>query len=154
MFLGKAFSYSKKTVRGGRLEILPMSVNYLYLLTRETIIPQPNQKITDRYRCRYRSTKNTYLPFSSMSPKKQNATNFRFVTERFIFDYHHQLTRSQFERVRGDLPKSIFWIQPSGKGGRVLWNLPLFLSFMAMGSESPQTIALVDEYLSSLPQPT
>ncbi len=92
-----------------------------------------------------------YFPFSAMSQKKQSVTNFRFVTERFIFEHHHQLTRSQFERMRADLPKFILWVQPSGKGGRVLWNLPLFLSVMATDSESPQTMALTEEYLSTLP---
>jgi hypothetical protein len=87
-----------------------------------------------------------------MSPKKQNATNFRFVTERFIFERHHQLTRSQFERMRADLPKFILWVQPSGKGGRVLWNLPLFLSVMASGFDSATTQELVQEYVSTLPQ--
>jgi hypothetical protein len=76
---------------------------------------------------------------------------FVFVTEKFIRENHQQLSRYQFERLRMTLPKSIYWIQPCGKGGSVLWNLPLFLSAMANGAESPQTHSLTAEYMATLP---
>lgn len=95
--------------------------------------------------------KTKVIPFSTMPPRKQNTTNHRYVTERYINEHHYQLTRSQFERKRSNLPKSLYWIQPSSKGGRILWNLPLFLSLMANGADSPEHQALVEEYISTLP---
>ena len=84
--------------------------------------------------------------------KKQTTTTFRFVTEKFIRENYHQLSRSQFERLRGILPKHLYWTQPCGKGGGILWNLQILQSFLATGLDSPQTIALTEEFVSTLPQ--
>jgi hypothetical protein len=93
-----------------------------------------------------RQTKNV-IPFSPMKPKI-----FRFVTEPYIREHHHQLSRAQFERLRGILPRGIYWSQPTGRGGAILWNLPLFLTALAMGADSPRTTALVDEYMATIPK--
>jgi hypothetical protein len=87
-----------------------------------------------------------------MKTKQQTATTFRFVTERYINEHHHQLTRSQFERLRGVFPKSLYWTQPCGKGGSILWNLQLFLSLMAHGVDSSEHQKLLAEFMATIPQ--
>jgi hypothetical protein len=86
-----------------------------------------------------------------MKSKQQNTTPFKFVTEPFIRENHHQLSRSQFERLRWILPKHLYWCQPCGRGGAILWNLPLFLSYMSLGADSQQHKILIDEYIATLP---
>jgi hypothetical protein len=87
-----------------------------------------------------------------MPLKKQSPTNFRFVTESYVREYYHQLTRHQFGAIRSRVPKSIYWVQPSGKGGGVLWNLPLLQSYLLNGVDSSETQALIEEYISTLPK--
>jgi hypothetical protein len=87
-----------------------------------------------------------------MPQKKQSITDFRFVTEQYITEHHHQLTRSQFERLRGIYPRHLYWCQPCGKGGSILWNLQLFLSLMAHGADSVEHRKLLAEFMATIPQ--
>jgi hypothetical protein len=86
-----------------------------------------------------------------MSAKNTTSTKFLFVTEKYYRENHKQITRHQFERLRAQLSKGIFWVQPSGKGGAILWNLPLLDSFLTVG-DSIECQALIEEYISTLPQ--
>jgi hypothetical protein len=86
-----------------------------------------------------------------MKPKLQNNT-FQFVTEPYIRENYHQLSRSQFERLRGIYPKHLYWNQPCGKGGAILWNLPLFLSLMTHGADSVEHRKLLAEFMATIPQ--
>jgi hypothetical protein len=86
-----------------------------------------------------------------MPTKTRSTTNkFIFVTEKYYRENHKQITRHQFERLRARLSKGLFWVQPSGKGGAILWNLPLLDSFLTVG-DSIECQALVEEFLSELP---
>jgi hypothetical protein len=86
-----------------------------------------------------------------MQTKMRSTTNkFIFVTEKHYRENHKQITRHQFETMRSKLARGIWWVQPSGKGGSILWNLPLLESFLSFG-DSIETQALVEEYLKTLP---
>jgi hypothetical protein len=86
-----------------------------------------------------------------MQTKGRSTTNkFIFVTEKYYRENYKQITRHQFERLRAQLSKGIYWVQPSGKGGAILWNLPLLDSFLTVGN-SIEVQVLVEEYLASLP---
>jgi hypothetical protein len=87
-----------------------------------------------------------------MKSKQQATTTFRFVTERFVRENYHQLSRSQFERLRGILPRSIYWTQPCGKGGAILWNLQLLQSYLTAGADSSEHQAMVENFISTLPK--
>jgi hypothetical protein len=87
-----------------------------------------------------------------MKSKPQQTTSFRFVTEPFIRENYHQLSRAQFERLRGIYPKHLYWNQPCGKGGAILWNLPLFLSAMSHGIDSREHQNLLADFMVTIPQ--
>jgi hypothetical protein len=76
---------------------------------------------------------------------------FVFVTEKFYCENHKQLGRAQFELLRSKLSKGIYWLQPSGRGGKLVWNLPLLESYLVHGADSIEHQALVDSYLKTLP---
>jgi hypothetical protein len=86
-----------------------------------------------------------------MPTKTRTTTNkFLFVTEKHYRENYKQITRHQFERLRAQRSKGLYWIQPSGKGGAILWNLPLLDSFLTVG-DSIEHQALIEDYLKTLP---
>ncbi len=88
---------------------------------------------------------------SPMSKKLQTPDKFKFMTERSIRQEKFELTRWQSAQLRTKLSKGIFWIQLE-KGGLIHWNVTLLQSYLLNGLESPITQALVEEYVSTLPQ--
>jgi hypothetical protein len=86
-----------------------------------------------------------------MPKTKKISDKFRFMTERSIRAEKYEITRWQSAELRRKLPKGIFWNQLE-KGGLVQFNWTLLQSYLLTGLDSPQTIALVEEYISTLPQ--
>jgi hypothetical protein len=84
-----------------------------------------------------------------MPKKLQTPDKFMFMTERTIRAEKYELTRWQSGDLRRKLPKSIFWNQLE-KGGVVSWCWILLQSYLLTG-DSPQTQALVAEYIATLP---
>lgn len=81
----------------------------------------------------------------------QTAKKFVFKTEKSIRENHIEITKWQSADLRRKLPKGIFWLQIK-RGGLVQFNWILLNSYLLHGLESPITQALVDEYMSTLPQ--
>jgi hypothetical protein len=75
---------------------------------------------------------------------------FAFLTEAYIHENHVQLTPYQSRQLRAKLPKGIYWLQIE-KGGLVQWCWILLQSYLLNG-DCPSHQALVDEYMSTLPQ--
>ena len=82
---------------------------------------------------------------------KQPKGKFTFLTEGYIRENYLQLTQFQSTQFRATLPKGIYWLQ-TVKGGLIQWNWTLLQSYLLTGAESPETLALVEEYMSTLPQ--
>lgn len=78
-------------------------------------------------------------------------TKFHFVSESCFRDNHAQISKAQFMRLREILSQGTYWIQPTGRYGAVLWNLPLLLSYLAMGADCRAHTDLVAEYMASIP---
>jgi hypothetical protein len=85
-----------------------------------------------------------------MSKKLQTPDKFRFMTERSIKREKYELTAWQSAQLRAKLQKGIFWNQLE-KGGLVQWNWTLLQSYLLNG-DCPAHQALVEEYMSTLPQ--
>jgi hypothetical protein len=89
------------------------------------------------------------------SSKKQISLNettskrFKFVRETTVRKDYIEISRSQAATLRTQLPKGIYWIQPTGRV--VLWNWVLLNDYLVNG-DRPDHQALVEEYLSTLPQ--
>jgi hypothetical protein len=75
---------------------------------------------------------------------------FRFVTEKTIKREKIELTRFQSAQLRAKLPKGIYFIQIAS-GGLISWNWTLLNDYLVNG-DRPEHQALVDEFLSTLPQ--
>jgi hypothetical protein len=73
------------------------------------------------------------------------------MTVKSIRAEKYELTRWQTSRLCSDLPKGIFWNQIE-KGGLIQFNWTLLQSYLTHGLESPITTALIEEYMSTLPQ--
>jgi hypothetical protein len=86
-----------------------------------------------------------------MTKKLQIPDKFKFMTERSIKREKYELTAWQSAQLRAKLPKNVFWSQIE-KGGLIHWNWTLLNSYLTHGLESPITQALVEEYMSTLPQ--
>jgi hypothetical protein len=90
----------------------------------------------------------------SSMPTKQQAKppdKFKFLTERSIKRDSFELTRFQSAQLRAKLPKGIYWLQIE-KGGLIHWNETLLRSYLLNGGDSPETLALVEEYIATLPK--
>jgi hypothetical protein len=85
-----------------------------------------------------------------MTKKLQTPDKFKFMTERSVKREKYELTSWQSAQLRAKLPKGIFWNQLE-KGGVISWCWILLQSYLLTG-DSPQTQALVEEFLSTLPQ--
>ena len=75
---------------------------------------------------------------------------FTFLTEAYIKEHYIQLTPFQSLQLRGLLPKGIYYHQLT-KGGLIQWNWTLLQSYLLNG-DCPAHQALVEEYMSTLPQ--
>jgi hypothetical protein len=82
---------------------------------------------------------------------RQPKGKFTFLTEAYIKENYIQLTPFQSLQLRGLLLKGIYYYQLT-KGGLVQWNWTLLQSYLTHGLDSPITQALVEEYMSTLPQ--
>jgi hypothetical protein len=82
------------------------------------------------------------------APKKTRI--FKFISESAIRKDYIDLSPWQSIELRAKLPKSIYWIQPTERG-KIHWNIDLLQSYLING-DCPQHQALVDEFLTSLPQ--
>jgi hypothetical protein len=85
-----------------------------------------------------------------MPKKLQNSDKFRFITERSLKQEKYELTRWQSAQLRAKLPRGIYWLQIE-KGGLIQWNWTLLQSYLLNG-DCPAHQALVEEYMSTLPQ--
>jgi hypothetical protein len=86
-----------------------------------------------------------------MTKKLQNPPDkFRFMTEKSIKREKYELTPWQSAQLRSKLPKGIYWLQLE-KGGLIQWNATLLMSYLLNG-DCPTHQALVEEYMSTLPQ--
>jgi hypothetical protein len=84
-------------------------------------------------------------------PKFIQAPNkFKFMTEATIRAEKYELTRWQSGQLRQELAKGIFWNQIK-EGGIIQWNWTLLQSYLLTG-DSPETKALVEEYIATLPK--
>jgi hypothetical protein len=86
-----------------------------------------------------------------MAKKQQTIDKFKFITERSLRREKYELTYWQSAQLRAKLPKGVFW-QQIEKGGLIQWNWTLLQSCLVHGLESPNTQALVEEYIATLPQ--
>jgi hypothetical protein len=77
-------------------------------------------------------------------------TKFVFKTEKTIREQHIEITRWQSAELRRKLPKGIYFIQIEERG-MIQWNVPLLVDLLISG-DRPEHQALVEEYLSTLPQ--
>jgi hypothetical protein len=75
---------------------------------------------------------------------------FAFLTEAYIHENYIQLTPFQSRQLRAKLPAKIYWLQLE-KGGLVQWNWTLLQSYL-LNDDCPAHQALVEEYMSTLPQ--
>jgi hypothetical protein len=82
------------------------------------------------------------------APKKTRI--FKFISEAVIRKDYIDLSPWQFLELRAKLPKSIYWVQPSERG-KLHWNIDLLQDYLING-DRPEHQALVEEYLSTLPQ--
>lgn len=89
-------------------------------------------------------------PSSPMTRKIQTPDKFKFMTERSIRAEKYELTRWQSGQLRSKLPKGIYWLQIE-RGGLIQWNWTLLQSYLLSGADSLETLALVEEYVASLP---
>jgi hypothetical protein len=76
---------------------------------------------------------------------------FAFLTEAYIKENYIQVTPFQSAQLRAKLPKGIYWLQIESRG-LIQWNWTLLQSYLIHGAESPETLALVEEYIATLPQ--
>ena len=77
---------------------------------------------------------------------------FTFVTEAYFKENYVQITPYQSLKLRGILPRGIYWLQLA-EGGLVQWNLDLVRSYLLEGSTStPEHQKLLAEYMDTLPQ--
>jgi hypothetical protein len=83
--------------------------------------------------------------------KLQTPDKFKFMTERSIRAEKYELTRWQSAQLRSKLPKGVYWLQLES-GGLIQWNWALLQSYLVSGADSPETLALVEEYISTLPK--
>jgi hypothetical protein len=81
-----------------------------------------------------------------MKPK----TTFVFKTERTIRNEHLEITKWQSADLRRKLPKGIYWLQASGSGGLVHWNVPLLVDWVVNGDRQEHQ-DLISAYLAQLP---
>jgi hypothetical protein len=86
-----------------------------------------------------------------MPKKLQPPEKFKFMTERSIRTEKYEITRWQSAVLRRKLPKGIFWHQIE-KGGLIQWNWALLQSYLLNGVDSLETLALVEEYISTIPR--
>jgi hypothetical protein len=86
-----------------------------------------------------------------MSKKLHTPDKFKFVTKRTIKEEIAELTDWQLNQLQSKTQRGIFWFQIE-KGGLIHWNATLLKSVLIHGQESPVTQALVEEYMSTLPQ--
>jgi hypothetical protein len=73
---------------------------------------------------------------------------FTFLTEAYIKKNYVQLTPHQSLKLRGLLPKGIYWIQVVERG-LIHWNWTLLQDYLVRG-DRPEHQALVEDYLASL----
>jgi hypothetical protein len=76
---------------------------------------------------------------------------FKFVSESAIRKDYIDLSPWQFIELRAKLPKNVYWIQPSPRG-KIHFNIELLQSYLLTGLDSPETQALTEAYVASLPQ--
>jgi hypothetical protein len=86
-----------------------------------------------------------------MPKKLQTPDKFKFMTERSIRAEKYELTRWQSAQLRSKLPKGVYWLQLES-GGLIQWNWTLLQSYLLTGLDSPQTIGLLEEYISTIPK--
>jgi hypothetical protein len=94
----------------------------------------------------------TFLYCSIMktsAPKKTRI--FKFVSESTIRKDYIDLSPWQSIELRTKLAKNLYWIQPSPRG-KIHWCAELLMSYLLNGLDCPQHQALVDEFVSTLPQ--
>jgi hypothetical protein len=85
-----------------------------------------------------------------MPKKRTDPDKFKWFTERSLKQEKFEMTRWQSAQFRAKLPKGIYWLQIE-KGGLIQWNWTLLQSYLVNGADSPETIALVEEYIATLP---
>jgi hypothetical protein len=85
-----------------------------------------------------------------MPKKLQTPTKFKFMTEKSIRAEKYEMTRWQSAQLRAKLPRGVFWTQIE-RGGIIHWNYTLLQSYLLNGADSPETLALIEEYVSTLP---
>ena len=85
-----------------------------------------------------------------MAKKLKNPDKFKFLTERSLQQEKFEMTRWQSAQLRAKLCRGIYWLQIE-KGGLIQWNWTLLQSYLVNGADSPETIALVEEYIATLP---
>ncbi|WP_310422883.1 hypothetical protein [Chamaesiphon sp. VAR_48_metabat_135_sub] len=86
-----------------------------------------------------------------MTKKLQTPDKFKFITEKSIKREKYELTAWTSAQLRAKLTRGIFWVQIE-KGGSISWCWTLLNSYLLHGLDSPITQALVEEYMSTLPQ--
>jgi hypothetical protein len=81
----------------------------------------------------------------------QKAEKFPFVTSKTL-EQHIELTKWQLHKLRSKLPRGVYWVQIAS-GGSIQWNITLIRSCVLHGEDSIEHKKLVDEFVSSLPEP-
>lgn len=86
-----------------------------------------------------------------MARKLNNPDKLKFFTERSLKEEKFEMTRFQSAQLRASLPKGIYWLQIV-KGGLIQWNSTLLQGYLLNGADCPKQIALVEEYIATLPK--
>lgn len=86
-----------------------------------------------------------------MAKKIQAPDKFKWFTERSIVREKYELTKWQSAQLRAKTQRGVVWNQVE-RGGIIAWNWTILQSVLLTGVDSPETLALVEEYISTLPQ--
>ena len=86
-----------------------------------------------------------------MAKTLQKPDKFKLYSQKSLQELKADLTRWQLSQLRGKLERGIYWFQLE-KGGVIHWNWTLLQSYILHGEHSTEHIALVAEYMDTLPK--
>jgi hypothetical protein len=86
-----------------------------------------------------------------MAKKTQPSDKFKFFNKKTLREEKGDFTDWQLAQLQSKLTRGIYWIQVE-KRGLVQFNWTLIQSYLIHGADSPEHHALIEEYISTLPQ--
>lgn len=83
---------------------------------------------------------------------KKSQPKFRFLSEHTLRNTGEiEIKKHLSATLRPQLKKGIYWLQPVPRGA-ITWNVELLKSYLIHGGDSPEHLALLAEYVSSIPK--